>query len=166
MKGLYITLTSILFMVLQTAVAGRIAFGEVTPDFTLLLVVFFALYKGKMPGAVFGFVIGILQDLFNPGFLGLNAMTKSILGYTVGHVGARTFPENILFLFGLFFSVAFGHDAMYLVFFTWPDTGSFFSTLFGVALPSALYTATFGVVIHKLFTLVGAKAVNSLGKEG
>jgi hypothetical protein len=88
------------------------------------------------------------------------------MGYAAGKISAKTFPENIPFLFVLFSSVAFGHDLIYLIFFNWPDIASFFLLLFTAALPSAVYTGLFGVLVHKLLTTFGAKVVSAFGKEG
>jgi len=165
MKWFYIFVAILVFLLMQVAVADRIAIGPVSPDFLVLIVAFFALYRGAVPGAVFGFAIGFLADLSNPEFLGLNALTKSILGFTVGKIGSKTVPDNIPFLFVMFMSVTFGHDVVYLLFFHWPHVGSAMAAIFGNALPSSAYTALFGVVIHKLLVLAGTEVTESVGQE-
>jgi rod shape-determining protein MreD len=165
-KTFYLILAILFFLFMQIAVADWLSLGPVAPDFLVLIVVFFSLYRGAMRGSIFGFVVGFLQDLANPGFLGLNAMTKTVLGYAVGKVGTKTFPENAPFLFVLFSSVAFAHDVVYLVFFSWPDVASAFLLMLTSALPSAIYTGVFGVIVHRLLTTLGAKVVSAIGKEG
>lgn len=115
-------------------------------------------------GSLFGFVVGLIVDLGNPGSLGLNALTKSMLGYAAGRLGAATSP-GVLVLFIVFFVAAFAHDLVYLIVFMWPRVGSAFATLFTVALPSALYTALAGIVVERLLALLGAKVVTRLGQE-
>jgi len=166
MKWFYLILVVLVFLLMQSVLADRIAIGRVTPDFMVLVVAFFALYRGPERGSVFGFVIGLIQDLSNPGFLGLNALTKSILGFTVGKAGTKTFPENASFLFVLFMAVTFGHDVLYLLFYHWPQVGAAMAAIFTVALPSAAYTALFGVVVHKMLASAGGEVVKSIGKEG
>jgi rod shape-determining protein MreD len=166
MRWFYLILAILVFLLMQLVVADRIALGRVAPDFLVLIVAFFSLYRGAVRGSVFGFLLGFLQDLTNPGLLGLNALTKSILGYSVGKAGAKTFPENAPFLFVLFMTVSFGHDVVYLVFYHWPHVGSALAAIFTAALPSAAYTALFGVVVHKILSMANPKVVESLGKEG
>jgi rod shape-determining protein MreD len=166
MRWFHLILTILLFLLMQLVVADRIAIGPVAPDFLILIVAFFALYQGAVRGSVFGFLIGFLQDLTNPGLLGLNALTKSIMGFAVGKVGKKTFPENAPFLFGVFMAVSFGHDIVYLVFYYWPRMGSALAAIFVTALPSAAYTALFGVFVHRILSLASPKVVESLGKEG
>jgi len=165
MRWFYIILAILVFLLMQVVLADRIALGPISPDFMVLVVAFFALYRGAVQAAIFGFAIGFLQDLSNPELLGLNALTKSILGFTVGKIGTKTVPDNIPFLFVLFMSVTFGHDIIYLLFYHWPRVGSSLAAIFGTALPSAAYTALFGVLVHKLLAFAGPEVAESVGKE-
>jgi len=165
-KPFFLILAILFFLLMQLSVAEWLSLGPVAPDFLILITVFFALYRGAIQGSIFGFVVGFLQDLANPGFLGLNALTKSVVGYAIGKIGTKTFPENVPFLVVLFSATAFGHDVVYLVFFSWPDVASAFLLMFSSALPSAIYTGVFGVIVHRLLTTLGAKVVSAIGKEG
>jgi|SRR5688572_29057974 rod shape-determining protein MreD len=163
MKHLGPIIGIVVYLVLQAAVAPHIAIRSVEPDFVVVCVILFGLQRGPIMGSLFGFVVGLIVDLGNPGFLGLNALTKSILGYGSGRLGAATSP-GVLVLFIVFFVAAFAHDIIYLLVFMWPHVGSAFVTLFTVALPSALYTAVAGILVERLLALLGAKVVTSLGQ--
>jgi rod shape-determining protein MreD len=164
MKRLGPIIGILVYLALQASVAHRIAIGSIEPDFIVICVVLFGLQRGPIVGSLFGFVVGILVDLGNPGFLGLNALTKSVLGYGAGRLGAATSP-GVLVLFLVFFAAAFAHDLLYLIIFMWPHLGSAFVTIFTSALPSALYTAVAGIVVERLLAMLGAKVVTSLGQE-
>lgn len=166
MKTFYLTLLVLILFLMQSIAADRISFGEIAPDFIILVILFFALHRGAVKGALFGFVIGFVQDLGNPTFLGLNALLKSITGYLMGRAGQKMIPENVILLFALVASFVFGHDAVYLMFLKWPDVGSAFVMTFSIALPSAVYTGIIGVVASQIIRLFGVRVVNSLGKEG
>lgn len=166
MKTFYLFVGILLFLVMQAAIAGRIAIGNVAPDFVILMVVFFSLYRRSVQGALFGFVVGFLQDLGNPAFLGLNALVKSILGFMVGQVASKTFSESVPILYALFFVSALGHDLVYVLVFYWPRLGSAFATFFSQSLPSAAYSALFGVTIDRLASRLGRRVVTAIGKEG
>ena len=154
----------VVYLVLQAAVAQHIAIGSVQPDFIVVCVVLFGLQRGPIGGSLFGFVVGLVVDLGNPGFLGLNALTKSALGFASGRLGAATSP-GVIVLFGIFFLAAFAHDILYLLIYMWPHVGSAFVTIFTVAAPSALYTAVTGILVERVLALLGAKVVTSLGQE-
>jgi rod shape-determining protein MreD len=150
--------------VAQAALAPRIGFGQIEPDFVMLVVMVVALYRGAIFGAMLGFVVGFVQDLGNPEFLGLNALIKTVLGFVMGQIGTKTFPDNVLFLFALLAAAALCHDIAYLAIFMWPHMGSAFVMVFVAALPSAVYTALFGVVLDLMATRSGVKAV-AFGKK-
>jgi rod shape-determining protein MreD len=156
--------SALVFILLQALALDKLAIGEISPDFPLLLCAFLALYKGPIRGSIIGFVIGLLQDLFNPDFLGLNALTKSIVGYAFGQLGTKAVPERSLFLAAFLFLAALGHDLIYLLFFTALDIGKFVVLFFTVAVPSAVYTTIFGVVVHRVILFAGSWMVRSLGK--
>lgn len=154
----------LVYLALQATVAHRIAIGSVEPDFIVVCVVLFGLQRGPIGGSLFGFLVGLVVDLGNPGFLGVNALAKTVLGYGAGRLGAATSPGATV-LFIVFFAASFAHDVIYLLVFMWPHIGGAFVTLFTVGLGSALYTAVAGIVVERLLALLGAKVVTSLGQE-
>jgi rod shape-determining protein MreD len=154
----------LVYLALQASVAHRIAIGSVEPDFIVVCVVLFGLQRGPIGGSLFGFLVGLIVDLGNPGSLGLNALAKTVLGYGAGRLGAATSP-GALVLFIVFFVASFAHDIIYLMVFMWPHMGGAFVSLFTVALPSALYTAVAGILVERLLAMLGAKVVTTLGQE-
>jgi len=159
-----VIITSFAFLLLQLTVAPRIAIGEIAPDFPLLFVVYFSIYSGPLRGSVAGFLIGFIQDLFNPELLGVNALTKTVLGYVMGYAGAKTESDHVVLLAAAFFVGALMHDFVYLLFFTGLAPLKFLALFFTKALPSALYTAVAGVLVHAAISLLGIKVVRPLGK--
>jgi len=164
MRIAVLVIAVLVIILLQSLALDKLAIGDIKPDFPLLLCAFLALYKGPVRGSIMGFVIGLIQDLFNPAFLGLNALTKSIVGFAFGHLGNKTVPERTVFLAAIFFVTALGHDFIYLLFFTALDIGRFFILFFTVAVPSAVYTTIFGIVVQKVILLVSSWMVRSFGK--
>lgn len=164
MKVLIPLLTIVVFLGLQSTVAGKIAIGPVAPDFIVVCVILFGLQRGPIQGALFGFMAGFLVDLGNPGYLGLNALTKSLVGYTGGRLAATASPGPLVLVFVIFLS-AFGHDIVYFLVYHWPRIDGAFVSIFADALPSAVYTALAGIVVERVLALLGAKVVTKVGKE-
>jgi rod shape-determining protein MreD len=165
MRIIYLIIVSFVFLLLQVLALDKLSIGEISPDFALLLCCFLALYGGAVQGSILGFIIGLIQDLFNPALLGLNALTKSLMGFAFGHIGQKAIPESAIFFAAIFFLAALAHDFVYLLLFTGLHLGRFFVILFTVALPSAVYTAVVGTIIHQLLLLVDSRMVKSIGKE-
>ncbi|UCH83970.1 MAG: rod shape-determining protein MreD [Candidatus Latescibacterota bacterium] len=154
----------LVFLFLQAFFARKMAIGSVSPDFALLILVYLAIYKGPLFGSILGFGIGLLQDLFNPSHLGLNALTKTLTGYFTGLAGSKGEPDSGLFLFALLGITALAHDLVYLLIFNGLHLGKFFVAWVTVSLPSAVYTAVVGVVVHLLVTYAATEAVRNIGK--
>jgi rod shape-determining protein MreD len=163
-RGFGVGVVLFVFFLLQVLLRDAMSFGSIGPDFPLLIVVYFAVFRGPVGGSIVGFVVGVLQDLFNPSYLGLNALTKSLVGYAMGRAGAQTERDNPLFLIAVFGVAALAHDLIYLLFFTGFHMGKFALSFVTIAIPSAVYTAVVGAVVHALVTFFLAEAVRSLGK--
>ena len=151
------------YLVLQAAVAPRIAIGHVAPDFVVVCVVLFGLERGSIAGSLFGFVVGFVVDLGNPGSLGLYTITKSLVGFAGGKVGSAASP-GVLVLAMVFFAAALAHDIVYHLIFQWPHVGRAMLAILTDALPSALYTAVAGILVERLLALLGARVVTTFGK--
>jgi len=67
--------------------ALRIA--DVAPDIPLIVVVMLALRRGPEFGCGAGFLAGLLQDAATGGLLGVQALTKSLIGFGVGALAGR-----------------------------------------------------------------------------
>lgn len=164
MKFLIPLLTIVVFMGLQSTVAAKIAIGGIAPDFIVVCVILFGLQRGPIQGSLFGFLAGFLVDLGNPGYLGLNALTKSLVGYAGGRLGGAASPGTLVLVFVLFLA-ALGHDLVYFFVYLWPRVDSALLSVVTNALPSALYTALAGIVVERVLALLGAKVVTRIGKE-
>jgi rod shape-determining protein MreD len=164
MRWLFPVLFAALFLSLQAILSARMAIGAVAPDFIVVGVVLFGLSRGPIPGTCFGFLVGLLVDLGNPGYLGLNALTKTVVGYAAGRMGSATSPGSVV-LFVVFLVAAFVHDTIYYIMYLWPAVGGAFMSILTIALPSALYTAVIGIIMERILALLGARVVTAGGKE-
>ena len=77
---LYLTLAAIL----QTTWVHHIEIFEIQPDLILLVLVLIGATAGHVEATIFGFGVGLFQDAYSPADLGLNAFTKSIVGFAIG----------------------------------------------------------------------------------
>ncbi len=66
-----------------------VSIAGVTPDLPLIMVVLLALRRGPEFGSLAGFVTGLLQDAAGGGLIGVQALTKAVIGFSIGVAGAR-----------------------------------------------------------------------------
>ena len=75
--------------VAHATLAPALRVAGVTPDLPLIVVVLLALRRGPEFGCVAGFVAGLLQDAAGGGLLGVQALTKALIGFAIGAAGSR-----------------------------------------------------------------------------
>lgn len=69
--------------------ASLLRVGDVVPDIPLIVVLMLALRHGPEFGCVAGLVAGLLQDVSTGGLVGVQALTKALVGFAIGAFGAR-----------------------------------------------------------------------------
>jgi rod shape-determining protein MreD len=90
-------------LALQTTLAGMLTGGAIAVNLVLVAVVFLALSYGAVTGTLVGMVGGLAQDALAGGIVGLGGMTKTVIGFFVGVLGAQfnlstTVPRLVMFV--------------------------------------------------------------------
>lgn len=81
---LVFVLTAVCFLILQISVFPLLSISGVRPDLILLATVGYSLTAGRRKGLLFGFFLGLLQDVLSGGLFGTNGLIKGFVGYVVG----------------------------------------------------------------------------------
>ncbi len=63
-----------------TVLFNRLKIYGLKPDLVLLIVIFASLYRGSSWGALTGFLGGVVEDSFSGGLVGMNCLTKTLVG--------------------------------------------------------------------------------------
>ncbi len=88
------SLGSILAVLLQTSLAGRLGILSAPPDVMTLLVVYLGLHYRSAAGAVGAFLLGYLLDAFSGSPPGLYCFAMTLVFATVGLLAQRMWIEN------------------------------------------------------------------------
>lgn len=75
--------------VAQATLAPALRVGDIAPDLPLIVVVLLALRRGPEFGCLAGFAAGLLQDTTGGGLIGVQALTKAMVGFAIGALGSR-----------------------------------------------------------------------------
>ena len=146
----------------QTTFAPALRIGDVTPDFPLVLVVLLALRRGPEIGCLAGFVTGLLQDVTGGGFVGAQALTKTLIGFGIGQIGGRLWVrEPLVQVPGLVLLSLVEGVARFLLLQIFHFPGAFGDLMFFVVLPQALYNGVVGAA----FVLVVAWSERVRGRS-
>lgn len=137
----------LLAFVLQTTWLHLFAVSGLRPDLILVVLVHIALRSPQLESTVLGFGAGLLQDLYSPADLGLNALAKSLVGFAVsyGRIGvvADSVQVQIAFLCG---SVVV-HDLIYYLGSSGVSLATAPGYWLGHGLGQGLYTCVLGALI-------------------
>ena len=157
-KILYAILLLLILIIFQSFFSEVVAIKGIRLDLAVLILVHIGLTKGPTQGAVSGFLIGILLDVFAPERLGLGAAIKSLIGFTVGNFKDNLFLESSYSKGVIVFLGVALNDILYHLFSEGMTLFTFHTILYH-SLPSALYTCGAGVV---LFFVLEKKAFVNL----
>lgn len=93
---------TVLLLVVQSTWLGAIALLSVTPDLSLLFILFIAFKNPSPQGQAVGFVSGLLQDGMSSGPLGLNSFVKAAVACSFNVFAGKFYIDRIFmpFLFG------------------------------------------------------------------
>ena len=147
-------------LLIQLTLINSIAILGLKPDLIMIVVVVFSLLKGGKEGTISGFASGLLQDIFSTGLLGINALAKTVIGFTCGIFKEKIFYEHILFLIPVITFVASFMQSI-LMFLLLRSFGIEYGLAWSIkqiALPEALYSSLLSpfifLAINKLFQTI------------
>jgi rod shape-determining protein MreD len=137
-------------LILQSTLLKLIALGEIRPDLIMVALFYVALLEGSYGATIAGFCVGLVQDVYDPHTLGLNALCKSLVGFGLGYCQRGVFMEGLFARSFILFAAVLLHDILYFLLSYWPEVGKGLGMVFHSGIPAALYTAILGYVIFYL----------------
>lgn len=122
----------------------------IAPDFLVIALVWIAFNEGRFHGTISGFLLGLLQDIFEISFLGLAVLAKSIAGFIAGLL-FRAAPTGRRRWILIALAVAsLVHDTIYFSVFNIGSNIVWWRIVFIEVLPSSLYTLVAGFISYSL----------------
>jgi rod shape-determining protein MreD len=100
-------------MVLQTTLAGMTLEGATLVNLVLVAVIYVALAFGPVTGMLAGTAGGLVQDALAGGIVGVGGMSKTLIGFIVGVLGAQFIVSQTLPRFVMFVGATFVHELVF-----------------------------------------------------
>ena len=140
----------VLSFIAQLTVGNLIEVFGVQPDFLLIAVVWLAWHEKQFVATLAGFGVGLLQDLFSSGFLGLMALAKSIAGFAAGKLSPSEKKNQRRGLFLTLIICSLLHESIFQTIFYFGSEQSWWAIFIQFILPGAVYTSILGVIVYQI----------------
>ncbi len=142
------TVVFILLFSLQTSLMSHFSVGGMTLDLALILTVYCGVLLKGDRGIWVGFAIGFVQDCLSGSLLGVNTLSKSVIGFTFSTLKDKLMvvgfvPISVILLAASFFDGL----VYYLTMTTLLKAPIPFSFLFKTLLIYAMYNALVGPIL-------------------
>lgn len=85
----------IVFILVMFQSSGVLAIGGVNPDIILILVVLHSIYFGEYTGVIFGFAMGLTEDLLGGTLFGINSFILSLVAWLISIYRKYVFVTEI-----------------------------------------------------------------------
>ena len=143
LPGVLVLFVLILF---QSLLSSVVTIAGIKLDLAIIILVYLALTRGRNYGLIFGFLIGFLSDVFTPQTLGLGALVKCLIGFTLGSFKDNLYLESLYSKGAVIFLTLLLNDFLYYVFAVGVKSSTL-RILSHYSLPSAFYTSVVGMLI-------------------
>jgi len=148
--------TVVVLALVQTTWPDFLTFQGVSPDLTLILVVYFAIAEGEERAMFTGAVGGIYQDVASKVILGHNILCLVLIAYGVGRLSTRLVTEHPAVKAGLVFLAGLAQGILYTVilYVQFPDTpviGTILTSVVPASFYTALITPFLFVILSRIF---------------
>lgn len=110
MKVAIVLAALVVALLLQTTIAGMSLEGSSLVNFVLIAVVYLALSMGAMTGLLAGAAGGLAQDAIAGSVLGIGGLSKTLVGFLVGVLGAQFIVSQPIPRFVMFVGATFLHE--------------------------------------------------------
>ncbi len=139
--------------ILQTSLLDCFAIGGIRPDLAILWVIFLSFVRGNPEGGYFGFGAGLLVDLMNGSYIGLNALSYLIIGFVIGRLQHKLYQDSLLIaMFISWLAIIAAQFTQYLLLCIYGESLPLGASLVQVVLPTATYSAVFVLLFYRKFS--------------
>ena len=113
MKTVGVLLALVMALAVQTSLSGLTMTGASLVNLVLVAVVYAALTFGPVTGMMAGTAGGLAQDALGGGIVGIGSLSKTIVGFLAGLLGAHFIVAQPLPRFVMFVSASVLHEICY-----------------------------------------------------
>jgi rod shape-determining protein MreD len=136
-------------IVLQATLSGMWMSTGTRVNFVLVAVVYVALAFGAVTGLLAGTVGGLAQDALAGGLVGVGGLSKTIVGFFVGVLGAQFIVAQPIPRFVMFVGATFAHEMLFQGLYALIESRAF-TVQYSALLIQAVVNAAVGVLAFQV----------------
>ena len=136
-------------LMLQTTLAGMSMTGGTRVNLVLVAVVYLALSYGAVTGLLAGTVGGLAQDAIAGGVVGIGSLSKTVVGFLVGVLGAQFIVSTPVPRFLMFVGASFVHEVCFQAVYALVESRGF-RMQYSAAVVQAFVNGAVGIVAFLL----------------
>lgn len=157
-RVLTISLIILINFLLQSTLFQYLELGGIAPNLLIIVTVSFALTKGKIEGAIIGFVSGLFLDIFFGHALGFYALVYMYIGYLNGFVYQSFYRESLLIPTIMVIISDFCYSII-VYFFTYLFRAKteFFNYFSSIIIPQIVYTTFITLFLYRIILFLNNK---------
>ncbi|MCL2388131.1 MAG: rod shape-determining protein MreD [Defluviitaleaceae bacterium] len=153
-----LTILVLVNFTVQSTLLPHFAILGVTPDTALVFIVSYAILRGDIEGAIFGFFVGLVHDFLGGMFVGLFALLGFLTGYVCGKPFRDFFKDNYFLPFFVVVGVCLVYQfLLYVTSIMFLGQLDFWFYLRTIILPKTIYTASLSVPLYSLLHLINSR---------
>ncbi|MBI3584883.1 MAG: rod shape-determining protein MreD [Nitrospinae bacterium] len=112
---LAMTVLGMVIFLLETVVIDLFTIGGIKPDFILIVAIYSGLFLNKNSAAGIGFVFGLIQDALSFKLMGVNSLSKCLIGFSIGSLREKILGEDLLVQYLFTFMATFLNGIIFLL---------------------------------------------------
>ncbi|MFH1312933.1 MAG: rod shape-determining protein MreD [Candidatus Eisenbacteria bacterium] len=144
MRRFSLWLLVVLALIFQVTIFRKIELWGMRPDATVIILVYMGLGLGSVPGALFGFLLGLANLSILSSSMASMPLAGTVVGFVAGRYWTKVMYESYLVQLVIIFVSVLVFDAVNLA---WVDPSSLPLSLLRFSLGSAAYTSVAGVIL-------------------
>ncbi len=139
-------------IVFQGTLVNLISINGIRPDIVLLVLVFSTFHINRTEAIIFGFSVGLIQDLITGGIPGMSSLCKTISALIAYNLQHQKWYQFSFFRFLLVFLIVVTiHETVYFIIFQFGSGLNFWMMVLQYVLPSILYGIIMAILLFLIF---------------
>lgn len=148
-KSIVSTILIVFAFLLQSTLFSQFTLGGIVPNVMIVIIASIGFLQGSKAGMWFGFIFGLITDIFFGNLIGLYACLYMFVGYLNGAGEKYLFSHDIKLPLLLIMITDFCYSNIcYILFFLLKGRFDYWFYLKSIILPELIYTTVFACLIY------------------